>query len=66
MEAVTSTASTPSVFVGSDKENPKLGESVELLRDLAHVAEGSKVDNPAVFAARIAALMSRDLGAASA
>jgi len=47
-----------------DKENPKLGESVELLRDLAHVAEGSKVDNPAVFAARIAALMSRDLGAA--
>ena len=50
----------------TDKENPKLGESVELLRDLAHVAEGSKVDNPAVFAARIAALMSRDLGAASA
>lgn len=48
----------------ADKENPKLGESVELLRDLAHVAEGSKVDNPAVFAARIAALMSRDLGAA--
>ena len=48
----------------SDKENPKLGESVELLRDLAHLAEGSKVDNPAVFAARVAALMSRDLGAA--
>jgi HSP90 family molecular chaperone len=48
----------------ADKENPRLGESVELLRDLAHVAEGSKVDNPAVFATRIAALMSRDLGAA--
>jgi len=37
-----------------NKENPKLNESVELLRDLAHVAEGSKVDNPAAFAARIA------------
>jgi molecular chaperone HtpG len=48
----------------ADKENPRLGESVELLRDLAHVAEGSKVDHPAVFATRIAALMSRDLGAA--
>lgn len=48
----------------TDRENAKLGECVELLRDLAHVAEGSKVDNPAVFAARIAALMSRDLGAA--
>jgi molecular chaperone HtpG len=48
----------------ADKENPKLGESVELLRDLAHVAEGSKVENPSAFAARIAALMSRDLGAA--
>jgi molecular chaperone HtpG len=45
----------------ANKENPKLSESVELLRDLAHVAEGSKVDNPAVFATRIAALMSRDL-----
>lgn len=48
----------------ADKENPKLGESIELLRDLAHIAEGSKVDDPAVFATRIAALMSRDLGAA--
>ena len=47
----------------ADKENPRLSESVELLRDLAHVAEGSKVDNPAVFATRIASLMSRDLGA---
>ena len=45
----------------ADKENPKLTEYAELLRDLAHVAEGSKVDNPAAFAARIAALMSRDL-----
>ena len=48
----------------ADKENPKLGESVELLRDLAHVAEGSKVDDPAAFASRIAALMTRDLNAA--
>jgi molecular chaperone HtpG len=48
----------------ADKENPKLGESVELLRDLAHVAEGSKVENPAAFASRIAALMARDLNAA--
>jgi molecular chaperone HtpG len=46
----------------ADKENPKLGESVELLRDLAYVAEGSKVENPSAFAARIAALMARDLG----
>jgi molecular chaperone HtpG len=48
----------------ADKENPKLGESVELLRDLAHVAEGSKVENPAAFATRIAALLARDLNAA--
>jgi molecular chaperone HtpG len=48
----------------ADKENPKLGESVELLRDLAHVAEGSKVENPAAFASRIAALLARDLNAA--
>ena len=45
----------------TDKDNPKLGESVELLRDLAHVAEGSKVDDPAAFATRIAGLMARDL-----
>jgi molecular chaperone HtpG len=45
----------------ADKENPKLGESVELLRDLAHVAEGSKVENPAAFASRIADLMAREL-----
>jgi molecular chaperone HtpG len=48
----------------ADKENPKLGESVELLRDLAHVVEGSKVENPAAFATRIAALLARDLNAA--
>lgn len=48
----------------ADKENPKLAESVELLRDLAHVAEGSKVENPAAFASRIAALLARDLNAA--
>ncbi|MCU0858384.1 MAG: molecular chaperone HtpG [Pontiellaceae bacterium] len=47
----------------ADKENPKLGESVELLRDLAHIAEGSKVENPAAFATRIAELMARDLRA---
>ncbi len=47
----------------ADKDNPKLGESVELLRDLAHVAEGSKIENPSAFASRIAALMARDLGA---
>ena len=47
----------------ADKDDAKLGESVELLRDLAHVAEGSKVDNPAAFAARIADLMARDLKA---
>jgi molecular chaperone HtpG len=47
----------------ADKENPKLGESVELLRDLAYVAEGSKVEHPAAFAARVATLMARDLGA---
>ncbi len=47
----------------ADQEDPRLGESIELLRDLAHVAEGSKVENPAAFAARIAALMSRDLKA---
>jgi molecular chaperone HtpG len=47
----------------ADKENPKLGESVELLRDLAHVAEGSKIDDPAAFAARVAGLMARDLRA---
>jgi len=46
----------------ADRENPKLGESIELLRDLAHVAEGSKVEHPAAFAARIAALLARDLG----
>ncbi|MBC8206935.1 MAG: molecular chaperone HtpG [Kiritimatiellaeota bacterium] len=45
----------------ADKDDAKLGESVELLRDLAHVAEGSKVENPTAFAARIAALMARDL-----
>ncbi|QHI70543.1 molecular chaperone HtpG [Tichowtungia aerotolerans] len=45
----------------ADKDDAKLGESVELLRDLAHVAEGSKVDNPAAFASRIADLMARDL-----
>ena len=47
----------------ADKENARLGESVELLCDLAHVAEGSKVDNPAAFAVRIADLMARDLKA---
>jgi molecular chaperone HtpG len=47
----------------ADQDDTRLGESIELLRDLAHVAEGSKVDNPAAFAARIAALMSRDLKA---
>ncbi|MBL7016150.1 MAG: molecular chaperone HtpG [Kiritimatiellales bacterium] len=47
----------------ADKDDAKLGESVELLRDLAHVAEGSKVENPAAFASRIAALMARDLKA---
>ncbi len=46
----------------ADKENPKLNESVELLRDLAHITEGSKINHPAVFATRIAALMVRDLG----
>jgi len=45
----------------TDRENPKLAESVEVLRDLAHVAEGSKVENPSAFAARIAALLARDL-----
>ena len=45
----------------ADEKDEKLGESVELLRDLAHVAEGSKVEQPAAFAARIAALMARDL-----
>jgi molecular chaperone HtpG len=45
----------------ADKDDAKLGESIELLRDLAHVAEGSKIDNPAAFAARIADLMARDL-----
>jgi molecular chaperone HtpG len=45
----------------ADKDDVKLGESVELLRDLAHVAEGSKVDNPAAFASRVATLMARDL-----
>jgi molecular chaperone HtpG len=47
----------------TDKENPKLGESIELLRDLAYVAEGSKVEHPAAFASRVAALLARDLGA---
>jgi molecular chaperone HtpG len=46
----------------ADKNDPKLSESIELLRDLAHVAEGSKVENPAAFSSRIAALMARDLG----
>jgi len=32
-----------------------------LLCDMAHIAEGSKVDDPAGFAARIANLMTRDL-----
>jgi len=45
----------------ADKKDKKLDESVELLRDLAHVAEGSKVEHPAAFAARIADLMARDL-----
>ena len=45
----------------ADGSNEKLGESVELLRDLAHVAEGSKVEQPAAFASRIAALMASDL-----
>lgn len=45
----------------ADKDDAKLGENVELLRDLAHVAEGSKVDNPAAFATRVASLMARDL-----
>jgi molecular chaperone HtpG len=47
----------------ADKDDAKLGGSVELLRDLAHVAEGSKVDNPASFASRVADLMARDLNA---
>jgi len=47
----------------ADKDDAKLDESVELLRDLAHVAEGSKVDSPAAFASRIADLMARDLKA---
>ena len=45
----------------ADKENSKLAESVELLRDLAHIAEGSKVGNSTAFANRIADLMARDL-----
>ena len=45
----------------ADRENPKLSESIELLRDLAHVAEGSKVENPSAFTTRIAALLARDL-----
>ncbi|MFA5689206.1 MAG: molecular chaperone HtpG [Kiritimatiellales bacterium] len=40
-----------------DKENPKIVENIELLRDLAYVAEGSKVENPVQFAARVAALI---------
>ena len=44
----------------TDKENPKLIEDIELLRDLAHVAEGSKVENPAQFAAHVAALMAKE------
>lgn len=47
----------------ADSSAAKLDESVELLRDLAHVAEGSKVENPAAFATRVAGLMARDLEA---
>ncbi len=47
----------------ANRDDAKLDGSVELLRDLAHVAEGSKVENPAAFAARIADLMARDLNA---
>lgn len=46
----------------ADKDDPKLAENVELLRDLAHVAEGSKISDPAGFAARVAGLLARDLG----
>ena len=45
----------------TDKDNPKLVESIELLRDLAQIAEGSKIENSTAFANRIAALMARDL-----
>jgi molecular chaperone HtpG len=47
----------------ADKDDGRLGESIELLRDLAHVAEGSKVENPAAFAARVVGLMACDLKA---
>jgi molecular chaperone HtpG len=47
----------------ADAENAKVAESVELLRDLAHVSEGSKIEDPASFAVRVASLMARDLDA---
>lgn len=45
----------------TDPENEQLPGQLELLRDLALVAEGSKVENPAAFAARVAGLMAKDL-----
>lgn len=45
----------------ADKDDPQLGEKAELLRDLAHVAEGSKVENPASFSTRVADLLARNL-----
>lgn len=41
----------------TDPENGRLGDDVELLADLARVAEGSRPSNPARFSARIADLL---------
>lgn len=47
----------------ADPQDGRLGEDVELLADLARVAEGSKPSNPALFSARIAGLLARDRSA---
>jgi molecular chaperone HtpG len=41
----------------ADKENPKLNDYIHLLRDLAVIAEGGKIEDPSKFSKTVGDLM---------
>ena len=48
-----------------DKEDPRLGEYIGLLYDLALIGEGGRVDNPSQMSKIVGELMARSAGAAT-
>jgi molecular chaperone HtpG len=41
----------------ADKDDPKLNDYIHLLRDLAVIGEGGKVDDPSKFSKKVGDLM---------